>query len=152
MTAPERHATAHAADSPTYGGPTESPLVQHRRHPQLHEAILDEPCLVVAVVLAQDGVRFTASATCRDELMEHVARYVSDNVGFQLWPADAREVCASLDDGELEAAIDRYFALVGGRWDKEWLVVTAVDPPTVRASEPAALRWIPADPEVASPG
>ena len=58
--------------------------------------------------------------------MQHVARYVRRHADDQLWPADARDVRALLEGGRLDAAIGRYFALVGARWDKEWLVVTDV--------------------------
>jgi hypothetical protein len=148
MNAFERHAAAYPGARSTYRPSTESPPAERRSSPA-HAAFRGELCLVVAVVLSLDGARFTASATSGAELTEHVARYVRDNVEFQLWPAGAREVRALLDDGKLEPAIERYFALVGERWDREWLVVTAVDPPAERASGPTVARWIPADPEAA---
>jgi hypothetical protein len=84
--------------------------------------------LFVAVVSTFDTVRFSAAAVTRHELVEQIAGYVRDNSHEQLWPAHAAEVCALLDAGLLEPAIERYFTLVGERWDDEWLVTTTCVP------------------------
>lgn len=80
----------------------------------------------VAAVAALDGIRFTAAAPTRDELVRRLAEYVRENARVQLWPADALRVRALLHLGEIEAAVAHYFARVGGRWDEEWLVAAQV--------------------------
>lgn len=84
----------------------------------------------VAIVCTRDTLRFSAAATTRAELVEQIAEYVRFHAEEQLWPADASEVDRLLDDGLLEPAIERYFTLVGGRWDDEWLVTTSCAPST----------------------
>jgi len=80
----------------------------------------------VAVVHAVDGVRFTAAAPSRRELVHRVAEYVQRWGGYVLRPDHARHLRGLLARGECEAAVELYFALVGKRWDKEWLVTAAV--------------------------
>lgn len=81
--------------------------------------------LFVAVVHAADGVRFSAVAPSRYELVHRIADYVRQWGGYLLRPDHARHLRGLLARGEWEAAIELYFGLVGKRWDKEWLV-TAV--------------------------
>ena len=81
--------------------------------------------LYIAVVHAADGVRFSAVAESRYELVHHIADYVRQWGGYLLRPDHARHLRGLLARGEWEAAIELYFGLVGKRWDKEWLV-TAV--------------------------
>ncbi len=85
----------------------------------------------IAAVAAPDGIRFTAAATTRDDLVSRLADYVRDNARVQLWPADTLRVRALLHVGELEAAVELYFDRVGERWDEEWLVAAQVEPGTV---------------------
>jgi len=84
--------------------------------------------IFVAVVSTLDTVRFSAAAVTRHLLVEQVADYVRRNSHEQLWPAHATEVDRLLDSGLLEPAIERYFTLVGERWDAEWLVTTSCVP------------------------
>jgi len=79
----------------------------------------------LAVVHAADGVRFSAVAPSRYELVHRIADYVRQWGGYLLRPDHARHLRGLLARGEWEAAIELYFGLVGKRWDKEWLV-TAV--------------------------
>jgi hypothetical protein len=85
--------------------------------------------LFVAVVHAADGVRFSAVAESRYELVHRIADYVRQWGGYLLRPDHARHLRGLLARGEWEAAIELYFGLVGKRWDKEWLVtaVTTTD-------------------------
>jgi hypothetical protein len=76
------------------------------------------------LVYALDGVRFVASAASRRALMQRVAQYVEQNAGERLWAGDARRVRQLVGDGAHEEAVELYFALVGERWDEEWIVVT----------------------------
>ena len=87
-------------------------------------ASLDQT-VFVAVVHAADGVRFSAVAPSRYELVHRIAEYVRQWGGYLLRPDHARHLRGLLARGEWEAAIELYFGLVGKRWDKEWLV-TAV--------------------------
>lgn len=81
--------------------------------------------MFIAVVHAADGVRFSAAAESRHELVHRIAGYVRQWGGYLLRPDHARHLRGLLARGEWEAAIELYFGLVGKRWDKEWLV-TAV--------------------------
>ena len=81
--------------------------------------------LYIAVVHAADGVRFSAVAESRYELVHQIADYVRQWGGYLLRPDHARHLRGLLARGEWEAAVELYFGLVGKRWDKEWLV-TAV--------------------------
>jgi len=85
-----------------------------------------EQNVYVAVVHAVDGVRFTTAARSRRELVHRVAEYVQRWGGYVLRPDHARHLRGLLARGEYEAAVELYFALVGKRWDKEWLVTAAV--------------------------
>jgi hypothetical protein len=49
---------------------------------------------------------------------------VERNVGDRLWANDAARVRLLLENGAHADAIELYFALVGQRWDDEWIVVT----------------------------
>ena len=82
----------------------------------------------VAVICTRDALRCRAAAATRCELVEQIAEDVRCHAPEQLWPPDATEVDRLLDDGLLEPAIERYFSLVGERWDDEWLVTTACVP------------------------
>jgi hypothetical protein len=85
--------------------------------------------LFLAVVHAVDGVRFTAVAESRYELVHRIADYVREWGGYLLRPDHGRHLRGLLARGEWEASIELYFGLVGKRWDKEWLVtaVTTTD-------------------------
>lgn len=80
----------------------------------------------IAVVHTADGVRFQAVASSRRELVHRIAEYVQRWGGYVLRPDHARHLRGLLLRGESEAAVELYFALVGKRWDKEWLVTTVV--------------------------
>jgi hypothetical protein len=85
-----------------------------------------EPALYLAVVHADDGVRFMTVASSRRDLIHRVAEYVRKWGGYLLRPDHARHLRSLLLRGESEAAVELYFALVGKRWDKEWLVTAVV--------------------------
>jgi hypothetical protein len=82
--------------------------------------------LYVAMVHAADGVRFAAVAESQAMLVRQLSTYVRQHAGDVLWPDHTRRVETLLTRGELESAVEVYFELVGGRWDKEWLVTTVV--------------------------
>ena len=82
--------------------------------------------LFVAVVHATDGVRFAEVADSRPHLVRRLADYVRRRAMHQLSANHARHVRGLLARGELEAAVEVYFRLVGERWDEEWLVTAAV--------------------------
>ena len=88
-----------------------------------------QPTLFLAIVHAADGVRFSAVAESRYDLVHRIADYVRQWGGYLLRPDHARHLRGLLARGEWEAAIELYFGLVGKRWDKEWLVtaVTTTD-------------------------
>ena len=92
-----------------------------------------ENALFVAVVHADDGVRFMTAAPSRRELVHRVADYVRRWGGYLLRPDHARHLRALLLRGESEAAVELYFGLVGKRWDKEWLVTAVVPQDEPRA-------------------
>jgi hypothetical protein len=74
-----------------------------------------------ATVQAADGARLVASAPSPVTLAEQLASYVRERCDDVLWPSDAAEVRSLIDGGRFNAAIERYFANVGQRWDAEWL-------------------------------
>ena len=82
--------------------------------------------MYVAVVHTVDGVRFQAAATSRRELVHRIAEYVQRWGAYVLRPDHARHLRSLLVRGEWEAAVELYFALVGKRWDKEWLITTVI--------------------------
>ena len=82
--------------------------------------------LFVAVVHGTDGVRFAEVADSRPRLVRRLADYVRRRAMHQLSANHARHVRGLLARGELEAAVEVYFRLVGERWDEEWLVTAAV--------------------------
>jgi len=82
--------------------------------------------LLVAVVHTVDTVRLVVASTCREELVRRLAGHAWRCGPDELWAEDAARVHALVADGELEAAIGHYFATVGRRWDKEWLVTAKV--------------------------
>src|SRR5215217_6780595 len=90
-----------------------------------------EYALFVAVVHAEDGVRFTATADSRRRLIHRICEHVERCGSYMLQPEHARHLRGLLARGEWEAAVELYFGLVGRRWDKEWLV-TAVVPANKR--------------------
>ena len=77
-----------------------------------------------AVVYALDGVRFVAAAPSRRALMRRVADYVQRHAAEKLWADDARYVHQLVAGSAHEEAVELYFALVGQRWDEEWIVLT----------------------------
>lgn len=82
--------------------------------------------MFVAVVHADDGIRFMTAADSRRELVHRVAEYVRQWGGYLLRPDHGRHLRGLLARGEWEAAVELYFGLVGKRWDKEWLVTAVV--------------------------
>ena len=111
--------------------PTQAPT----RHGAWRAAALGT--LYVAVVHAADGVRFAAATESRAELVRRLAEYVRARGDAMLWADGARHLRALLIRGELEAAVEVYFGLVGERWDDESLVtavVAAGDAPNVAVS------------------
>ena len=81
--------------------------------------------LFVALVHAADGVRFAEVADSRPQLVRRLADYVRRHAVHLLRADHARHVRGLLARGELEAAVEVYFHLVGERWDEEWLVTAA---------------------------
>jgi hypothetical protein len=83
--------------------------------------------LYVAVVHAADGVRHTAVAGTRRDLIARIAEYVRQRGDHALRDDHVRHLRGLLVRRELEAAVELYFGLVGERWDEEWLVTAVVD-------------------------
>ena len=98
----------------------------------------------IAVVHAEDGVRFTAAAGSRAEVVRRLTDYVRRHAAHALYAEHVRHVRALLARGELEGAVEVYFGLVGQRWDKEWLVTAAVPSDDRRdpAASVAAVAWV----------
>jgi hypothetical protein len=78
--------------------------------------------LHTAVVYAPDGVRLVAAAPSRRALIRRIADYVERHANETLWPNDTRLVHQLLAEAAHEQAVELYFALVGERWDEEWIV------------------------------
>lgn len=88
--------------------------------------IAAERTLFVAVVHSGEGIRFMTAADSRRTLIGRVADYVRRWGPYVLHEDHVRHLRSLLARGELEAAVELYFGLVGLRWDKEWLVTAAV--------------------------
>ena len=88
----------------------------------------DPGSMLVAIVYAVDGVRFTAAGHSPAALQSELVRYVRQQAPMRLWPEDAVRVQELLYEGALEAGIDLYFACVGARWDEERLHVEGIAP------------------------
>jgi hypothetical protein len=80
-----------------------------------------------AVVHSADGIRFVATAASPDALLARLAAYVRGRCDDMLWTDAARQVRALLDDGDLHAAITRYFERTGERWDRERLELVPME-------------------------
>ena len=89
-----------------------------------HSAGPGARCL--AVVHTADAIRFSATANDREALVELLVEYVSRQATDRLWPRDAERIRALVERGQRDAAIASYFAAVGQRWDKEWLITTVI--------------------------
>jgi hypothetical protein len=85
-----------------------------------------ESAVFLAIVHADDGVRFMAATGFRRELVHRVADYVRERCDDMLSPEHACHLHGLLVRRETEAAVELYFAVVGSRWDKEWLVTAFV--------------------------
>jgi hypothetical protein len=99
----------------------------------------------VAIVHAADGIRFAVAAATRRELIQRLAEYARQRGDHALRPDHARHLRALLVRGELEAAVETYFGLVGQRWDEEWLVTAIVSPNDYQAVVAAVDEVILAD-------
>jgi hypothetical protein len=86
----------------------------------------DLPALHVAVVHTANAVHLVTAATSRAALTDRLSDYVRRRAGSQLWPNDARRLRRLLAKGQLDEAIELYFASVGERWDEERLVTSVV--------------------------
>lgn len=94
----------------------------------------DADPLFVAVVHTVDDIRFSATSRRRDEVVERLAEYTLARAGDQLCACDAAYVRALIACDCPDAAVTAYFAVVGQRWDKEWLVTTVVAAPKPRVA------------------
>jgi len=83
--------------------------------------------LYVAVVYGLSDVRHVTAAESRAALAVRLAVYARRQAENQLWPVDARRLRRLLAARHFEAAVEHYFASVGGRWDEERLVIETVD-------------------------
>lgn len=88
----------------------------------------DSAAQFIGVVHAADGVRYSAAASSRRELIRRLAEYARQRGDHALLPDHARHLRSLLARRELEAAVELYFGLVGERWDEEWLVTAVVNP------------------------
>lgn len=82
---------------------------------------LVEPSLHAAIVCSGGEVLFIAAAATPEALEARVTEYVRENAERALFAHDAERVLALLECGRSNAAIERYFASVGRRWDPEHL-------------------------------
>lgn len=103
----------------------EKPRSDKAASAELRQQTIDRT-LYVGVVHAVDGVRLITTADTRRELVWQLAEYAREHGDDALRPDHARHLRGLLARGELEAAVELYFALVGRRWDEEWLVTAVV--------------------------
>jgi hypothetical protein len=79
--------------------------------------------MITAVVRAPDGVRFTTSQHCADQVAAELVAYILRRCDDVLWPLAAAQVHALIDARASHAAIAAYFEHVGSRWDEERLEI-----------------------------
>ena len=103
-----------------------SSIMAPRNDLERDEPEVAENTIYIAVVHADDTVRFATSAPTRAELSKRLAEYVRRWGDHVLRPDHAHHLRGLLMRGEWEAAVEFYFGLVGERWDEEWLVTAAV--------------------------
>ena len=101
----------------------------------------DPAALHVAVVHTVNAVHLIAAAASRPALIARLGDYVRRRAGSQLWPHDARRLRRLLSKGQVDEAIELYFASVGERWDEERLVTSVVE---------VVYNLFPPDPQTAS--
>jgi hypothetical protein len=82
---------------------------------------IDRQTPLTAVVHAEDGIRFVATADRPAELVAQLVGYIRARCEYTLWPRAAGDVRALINDSRPYAAIALYFARVGDRWDAERL-------------------------------
>lgn len=80
----------------------------------------------IAIVHTTDSVSFATTAGTRSALIKRVAEYVCDAATDRLSVAASLQVLTLMKHGLFERGIERYFTLVGERWDEEWLVTAAI--------------------------
>jgi hypothetical protein len=80
----------------------------------------------IAIVHTTDGVSFATTAGTRSALIERIADYVRRVARDRLFAGHAQQVLRLLESAQLERGIERYFSMVGKRWDEEWLVTAAI--------------------------
>ena len=115
-----------------------SSIMAHRKDLGDESPETAENAVYIAVVHADDTVRFATSAPTRSELAKRLAEYVRRWGDHVLRPDHAHHLRGLLMRGEWEAAVEFYFGLVGERWDEEWLV-TAVVPADDRRNVSAVI-------------
>lgn len=81
----------------------------------------------VAVVHGPRSVNFMAVAGSTEGLRSKVGAYVAGQAELQLYRDVAVRVRGLIGAGDVEAGIRLYFASVGERWDREWLVTEAFE-------------------------
>ena len=101
-------------------------IMAHRNDLGVESPETAENAVYIAVVHADDTVRFATSAPTRSELAKRLAEYVRRWGDHVLRPDHAHHLRGLLMRGEWEAAVEFYFGLVGERWDEEWLVTAVV--------------------------
>lgn len=101
-------------------------IMAHRNDLGAESPETAENAVYIAVVHADDTVRFATSAPTRQELSKRLAEYVRRWGDHVLRPDHAHHLRGLLMRGEWEAAVEFYFSLVGERWDEEWLVTAVV--------------------------
>jgi hypothetical protein len=82
---------------------------------------------LVGIVHTTDSIRFITVAHDDETLLRRIASYVAANASDRLWIADAAKVHSLLAIRDLEAAVRTYFTVADAPWDRDWLVIEAID-------------------------
>lgn len=90
--------------------------------------------LHVALVHGPDTEPYVAIGETRGEVLRRLARYMARNAPNLLWPEDAARLEKCLGDGDLEGAVETYFAALDDpgrtvRWERQRLVLRSVRSP-----------------------
>jgi hypothetical protein len=90
---------------------------------QIQETDTSQELLFIGVISSGGSVVWVGAAASRAELAHEVADYLLPHSVYQLRDAAHAQFRRLLSQGQVERAVDLYFATVGERWDVERLSV-----------------------------
>lgn len=97
----------------------------HAHRPEERSKPCDDPARVhVGIVRDATATRLVVVARTRRDLYGRLASYAGEWARLQLRPGDAAAVYRALEEGDAEAAVNRYFGATDRPWDRETVRIT----------------------------